>query len=57
MGLLEKIFGDMNSREIKKIEKIVDQIEAYDEEMQALTVTSCAARQRNLKKDLQMAKI
>ena len=37
MGLLEKIFGDMNSREIKKIEKIVDQIEAYDEEMQALT--------------------
>ena len=31
MGLLEKIFGDMNSREIKKIEKIVDQIEAYDE--------------------------
>ncbi|MCI8630823.1 MAG: preprotein translocase subunit SecA [Firmicutes bacterium] len=37
MGLLEKIFGDMNSREIKKIEKIVDKIEAYDETMQALT--------------------
>ena len=37
MGFLEKIFGDMNSREIKKIEKIVDQIESYDEAMQALT--------------------
>ena len=35
MGFLEKIFGDLNAKEIKKIEKIVDQIEALDEEMQA----------------------
>lgn len=37
MGLMEKIFGDLNVKEVKKIEKIVDKIEALDEEMQALT--------------------
>ena len=37
MGLLEKIFGDLNAKEVKKIEKIVDRVEAYDEAMQALT--------------------
>ncbi|NLP30317.1 MAG: preprotein translocase subunit SecA, partial [Clostridiales bacterium] len=33
MGLLEKIFGDLNTKELKKIEKIVDQIEALEPEM------------------------
>ena len=37
MSLMEKIFGDMNTREIKKIEKIVDKIEAYDAAMQVLS--------------------
>lgn len=37
MGLAEKIFGDLNKREVKKIEKIVDVIESYDEQMQALS--------------------
>ncbi|WP_324825404.1 preprotein translocase subunit SecA [Sinanaerobacter sp. ZZT-01] len=37
MGLLEKIFGDLNAKEVKKVEKIVDQIEALDEQMKALT--------------------
>ena len=37
MGLMEKIFGDLNVKEVKKIEKIVDKIEALDGEMQALT--------------------
>ncbi|MBQ6314339.1 MAG: preprotein translocase subunit SecA [Mogibacterium sp.] len=37
MGLMEKIFGDLNAKEVKKIEKIVDRIEAYDEAMQALS--------------------
>lgn len=36
MGFLEKIFGDLNTKEVKKVDKIVDQIEALDEEMQAL---------------------
>ena len=37
MGLLEKIFGDLNAKEVKKVEKIVDRIEALDEQMQALS--------------------
>ena len=37
MGLIKKIFGDSNSREIKRIEKIVDQIEAFEPSMQALS--------------------
>lgn len=37
MGLLEKIFGDLNEKEVKKLSKIVDKIEAYDEAMAALS--------------------
>ncbi len=37
MGLLEKIFGDLNEKEVKKLSKIADQVESYDAEMQALT--------------------
>ncbi len=37
MGLFSKIFGDLNDKEIKRIEKIVDKIEALDGEMQSLT--------------------
>lgn len=37
MGLLEKIFGDLNAKEVKKVEKIVDKIEILDEQMQALS--------------------
>ena len=35
MSLMEKIFGDLNAKEVKKIEKIVDKVEALDEQMQA----------------------
>ena len=37
MGLMEKIFGDLNVKEVKKISKIVDKVEALDEAMQKLT--------------------
>jgi preprotein translocase subunit SecA len=37
MGFLEKIFGDLNTKEVKKVDKIVDQIEAFDETMQGLS--------------------
>ena len=37
MGLMEKIFGDLNAKEVKRLEKIVDKVEALDEAMQALT--------------------
>ena len=34
---MEKIFGDLNAKEVKKVSKIADQVMAYDEEMQTLT--------------------
>jgi len=37
MGLMEMIFGDLNVKEVKKIEKIADRIEELDEGMQALS--------------------
>ena len=37
MGFLEKIFGDPNEKEIRKLDKIADQIEAMDQQMQALS--------------------
>ncbi|MBQ9825601.1 MAG: preprotein translocase subunit SecA [Firmicutes bacterium] len=37
MGIFDKIFGDWNANEIKKIEKIVAQVEALDQKMQGLT--------------------
>ena len=37
MGILKRIFGDSNEREIKRLSKIVDQIEALEPSMKALT--------------------
>ncbi|MDD6311233.1 MAG: preprotein translocase subunit SecA [Firmicutes bacterium] len=37
MSLMEKIFGDLNSKQVKKVEKIADKVMALDEEMQKLT--------------------
>ena len=37
MSLVEKIFGDLNKREVKKIEKIVDKITALDAQTAALS--------------------
>ncbi|MBR5731423.1 MAG: DEAD/DEAH box helicase, partial [Firmicutes bacterium] len=37
MGFFEKIFGDWNANEIRRIEKIVAKVEALDEKMQKLT--------------------
>jgi preprotein translocase subunit SecA len=37
MGFLEKLFGTYSEREVKKLEAIVDKIEALDESMQNLT--------------------
>ena len=35
---MEMIFGDLNAKEVKKVEKIVDLIEAYYKDIQQLTV-------------------
>lgn len=34
---MEKIFGDLNAKEVKKVERIVDKIEALDQQMQGLS--------------------
>ena len=36
MGLLEKIFGDVNAKEVKKLDKIADEVMALDEKYQAM---------------------
>lgn len=37
MGFMEKIFGDLNTKEVKKIEKIADNVIALEDQMAALT--------------------
>ncbi len=37
MGFLEKVFGDWNAKEIKRIEKIADRIEAFEPEIKLLS--------------------
>ncbi len=37
MSLVEKIFGDLNKKEIRKIEKIAAKVEAFDDEISALS--------------------
>ncbi|MBQ6389298.1 MAG: preprotein translocase subunit SecA [Mogibacterium sp.] len=49
MGLMERIFGDLNAKEVKKIEKIVDRVEAYDQTMQALTDDELRAKTAEFK--------
>jgi len=49
MGLMEKIFGDINEKEVKKIEKIVDKIETLDLEMQGLSDHELKAKTQELK--------
>ncbi|TCT18748.1 protein translocase subunit secA [Melghiribacillus thermohalophilus] len=37
LGLLKKVFGDGNTRELKKLERIADEIEALEPEMEKLS--------------------
>ena len=37
MGLLEKIFGDLNAKEVKKLSAMADQVLALEDKMAALT--------------------
>ncbi len=37
MSFMEKIFGDLNEKEVRKVEKIADKVMALDEQMQGLT--------------------
>ena len=44
MGLMEKIFGDLNAKEVRKVEKITDKVLAREEEMQALSEEELKAK-------------
>lgn len=49
---MEKIFGDLNEKELKKIYKIVDKVEALDSQMQALSDEELQAMTPKLKERL-----
>jgi len=53
MGFMEKIFGDLNVKEVKKVEKIVEKIEALDETMQSLTDGELKAKTAEFKERLE----
>jgi len=52
MGVMEKIFGDLNAKEVKKVDKIVSKIETYDEEMQSLSDAQLRAKTDEFRKRL-----
>lgn len=52
MSLIEKIFGTHSEKELKKINPIVDKIEALDEKMQALSDDELKAKTDEFKKRL-----
>lgn len=52
MGLMEKIFGDLNEKEVKKVSKIADRVMAYDETMQAMTDEQLRGKTDEFKKRL-----
>ena len=52
MGLLEKIFGDVNSKEVKKLEKIADEVMALEPEFQAMEDEDLKAMTPKLKERL-----
>lgn len=53
MGLMEKIFGDLNEKEVKKVSKIADKVMEYDEAMQALTDAELREKTAEFKNRLQ----
>lgn len=53
MGLMEKIFGDLNEKEVKKVSKIADRVMSYDEQMQALTDEQLREKTAEFKKRVQ----
>jgi len=52
MGLLKMMFGDRNDREIKRLSKIADQIEALEPTMKALTDEQLRAKTLEFKERL-----
>ena len=53
MGLIEKIFGDLDEKEVKKVSKIADKVMAYEKEMEALTDDQLREKTAEFKKRVQ----
>ena len=53
MGLMEKIFGDLDEKEVKKVSKIADKVMAYEKEMEALTDDQLREKTAEFKKRVQ----
>lgn len=49
MGLLEKIFGDLNAKEVKKVDKIADKVLALDGVMSALSEEELKGKTKEFK--------
>ena len=52
MGFLEKVFGDLNTKEVKKLEKIADQILALEGQMEKLSDAELKAKTPEFKERL-----
>lgn len=46
MGVMEVLFGDLNKKEVKKLQKIADKVLALDEDMQKLSDDDLRAKTR-----------
>ena len=53
MGFLEKLFGSYSEREVKKLQKIADKIEALDQTMQSLSDDELKTKTEEFKKRLE----
>lgn len=53
MSIMEKIFGDLNTREVKKLEKIADQVLALEEEMASKSDDELREKTAEFKKRLE----
>ena len=49
MGFMEKIFGDLNEKEVKKVSKIADKVMAHEAEMEALSDAELRAKTEEFK--------
>ncbi|QZY54281.1 preprotein translocase subunit SecA [Crassaminicella profunda] len=56
MKLLEKIFGSFNDREVKKLFKIVDQIESFEESIKGLSDEDLKNKTNEFKEQIQKGK-
>ncbi len=52
MGLIQKLLGDLNAKEVKKIDRIANEVEAYDEAMQQLSDDELRAKTEEFRQRL-----